>query len=232
MEQFAQNLAAPDLRQEIKDYIMAGKWFNLNPLTSRSWAREMRVGASKASGFTGKTIAEIAAEREEEPLDAMMDVIEADPWTRSSGHRIDSDEVKRVFFKHPLAMVAIDTFLVDTTYEVRYPPYQLPNPNSFGGMARYIRLYALGLLGLEEGVRRITSLAAKRLGLKDRGRLAAGMKADIVVFRPAAVREKGDDEEPRQYPEGYSWVFVNGTAAMENGRLTLSRSGRVLRRQG
>jgi hypothetical protein len=50
-------------------------------------------------------------------------------------------------------MVAIDTFLVDTTYEVRNPLYQ-----SFGGMARYIRLYALGLLGLEEGVRRITSL--------------------------------------------------------------------------
>jgi N-acyl-D-amino-acid deacylase len=52
-----------------------------------------------------------------------------------------------------------------------------------------------------------------------------------VVFRPEAVREKGDDEEPRQCPEGFTWVFVNGTAAMKNGRLTLSRSGRVLRRQ-
>jgi len=97
-------------------------------------------------------------------------------------------------------------------------------------MARFVRLYALGLLGLDEGIRRITSMPAKTLGLGDRGTIAEGMKADIVVFRPGSVKEKLDAAEPRLYPEGFSWVFVNGTAALAEGKFTMSRTGRVLRK--
>jgi len=57
------------------------------------------------------------------------------------------------------------------------------------------------------------------------------MKADLVVLKPGAVKECEDDVEPRQYPKGYHWVFVNGVAAMENGKLTHSRSGQVLRKR-
>lgn len=231
MEKFAENLRAPDLRREIKDYIMSGKWFNLNPIINRGWAHSMKIGRCKIEEFSGKTIAEIAQERSQEPLDALMDVISADPYATVARKTTNSDEVKRVFYKHPRAMVGIDTFLVNTTFETKVPPYFLPNPNTFGGMARFIRLYAIGLLGLEEGIRRITSLPAKILGLKDRGVIAEGMKADIVIFKPEAVTEKDTDEEPRQYPEGFSWVLVNGQVAMENGKHTLSRSGQVLRRK-
>lgn len=154
-----------------------------------------------------------------------MDVICEDPmataaWLENS----KADKVKRIFYKHPLAMVGVDTFLVDHTYEVNVPPYTLPNLNTFGGMARFIKLYALDLLGLEEGIRRITNLPAKTLGLKDRGIIAEGKKADLVVFTPGDVEDKGSEEEPRQYPSGFSWVFVNGTMAMENGKFTKSRS--------
>jgi N-acyl-D-amino-acid deacylase len=97
-------------------------------------------------------------------------------------------------------------------------------------MARFIKLYAVGLLGLEEGIRRLTSMPAATLGLDDRGVVAEGKKADLVVFRPEAVTDKGTIDEPRQYPEGFKSVFVNGTAAMEDGQLTLARGGRVLRR--
>ena len=230
LEQFAANLRAPDLREEIRQYILSGKWFNLNPILQPGWANEMMIGKSKAGEFVGKTIAQIARERDQHPLDALMDVICADPYSILSRPSVGSDEVKRVFYRHPLAMVGIDTFLVNVTAEVKVPPYYLPNPNSFGGMARFIKHYALGLLGLEEGIRRITSLPAQRLGLKDRGLIAEGMKADIVVFNPEAVAEKSTDEEPRQYPEGFRWVFVNGQVAMEDGKLTLSRSGQVLRK--
>jgi N-acyl-D-amino-acid deacylase len=83
-------------------------------------------------------------------------------------------------------------------------------------------------LGLEEGIKRITSQPAKWLGLKDRGVISQGMKADIVVFAPEEVTDKGTDDEPRRYPEGFRWVFVNGKSAMENGILTAGRSGQVL----
>jgi len=98
-------------------------------------------------------------------------------------------------------------------------------------MARFIRLYANGLLGLEEGIHRLTGLPASRLDLQDRGVLAVGKKADIVVFKPDEVTEKGTVEEPREYPSGFSWVFVNGVAAMADGKLTLSGSGEVLTRR-
>ncbi len=229
-EHFAYNLTAPDLRKEIKDYIYAGKWHNLNPVTQRKWAESARVGKCKVPEYEGKTIAEIAASQGIDQLDALMDVIAADPYTIAAGRTGDADETKNVFYRHPRAMVGVDTFLVDETAETRVPPYYLPNPNSFGGMARFIRLYALGLLGLEEGIRRVTSMPAKTLGLGDRGTIARGMKADIVVFKPGNVKEKLDPEEPRLYPEGFSWVFVNGTAALADGKFTMSRTGQVLRK--
>jgi len=230
LEQFGRNLTAPDLRQEISDYVMSGKWYGLNPILQPGWAGTIVVGDTGAAEFAGKSIADIARSTGRHPLDALMDVISKDPHATRAEPSGGTDEVKRIFFKHPLAMVGIDTFLVDHTAGSKVPPYYLPNPNTFSGMARFVKLYALGLLGLEEGIRRVTGFPAERLGLKDRGVIAEGKKADLVVFRPEAVVDKSTSEEPRQYPEGFSWVFVNGQAAMEDGRLTLSGNGRVLRR--
>lgn len=230
LEQLGRNLAAPDLRQEIRDYILSGKWFGLNPVLQPGWAGGIVVGRTSVPEFAAKSVAEIARASGRHPLDALMDVVSRDPFATRAEPAEGSDEVKRIFYRHPSAMVGIDTFLVDHTAGSKIPPYYLPNPNSFGGMARFIRLYAVGLLGLEEGVRRLTGLPAQRLGLSDRGVIAEGKKADLVVFRPEKVTDRGTSDEPRQYPEGFSWVFVNGEAAMADGGLTLSGSGKVLSR--
>ncbi len=231
LERLAHNLKAPDMRQEIRKYIMAGKWFMLNPIVQPGWASRIKVGRSDVEKFQGKTIAEIAEQEDVDFLEALMNVVSKDPrattaWVEGP----EGDKVKRIFYEHPFAMVGIDTFIVDHTYEVTVPPYTLPNPNTFGGMARFIKMYALGLLGLEEGIRRLTSLPAETLGLKDRGLIAEGKKADLVVFEPNKVQDKGTEEEPRQYPHGFNWVLVNGVIAMENGKFTKSRTGEVLRR--
>ncbi|HOQ02629.1 MAG TPA: amidohydrolase family protein [Bacillota bacterium] len=227
LERFSKNLRAPDLRQEIKQYILSGKWYSLNPVIQPGWAERILIGKTEVQEFTSKTVAQIADEKGCHPLDALMDIISMDPYSQTATPP-GSDEVKRVFYSHPRAMVGVDTFLFDHTAESRVPPYYLPNPNTFGGMARYIKLYALGLLGLEEGIKRITSQPAKWLGLRDRGVISQGMKADIVVFAPEEVTDKGTDDEPRRYSEGFRWVFVNGKSAMENGILTAGRSGQVL----
>ena len=229
-EQFAANLMAPDLREEIKGFLMSGKWYPLNPNLQPGWANGMMVDKSSVAKYDGKSIAEIAKESGKNPLDALMDVIAADPQA-CGGQRqpYAMDEALRVYYSHPMATVGIDTLLADETFALKVPPYTYPNLNTFGGVARFLRLYAVGHLGLEEGVRRLTSLAAERLGLADRGVIAPDMKADLVVFDPAKVQECEDNIEPRQYPEGYAWVFVNGEAAMVDGKLTRSRSGRVLR---
>lgn len=231
LERFGQNLAAPDLRAEIKEYILSGKWYGLNPILQPGWAGTIVVGNTSVKEYVGKSITELAASAGQHPLDTLMDVIARDPHATRAEPSAQPDELKRVFFGHPLAMVGIDTFLVDHTAGSSVPPYYLPNPNSFGGMARFINLYAMGMLGLEEGIRRLTGLPAARLGLSDRGIIAEGKKADLVVFSPEAVQDKTTSEEPRQYPEGFTWVLVNGRTAMENGKLADAGSGRVLRRQ-
>ena len=74
----------------------------------------------------------------------------------------------------------------------------------------------------------MTSLPARRLSLSDRGRIAPGMKADLVLFDPATVIDRSTFEEPRKLAEGIVWVAVNGQAVWEKGKATGARPGRVL----
>jgi dihydroorotase/N-acyl-D-amino-acid deacylase len=94
-------------------------------------------------------------------------------------------------------------------------------------LAVYVR--EKGLLTLEEAVRKMTSIPASRLGLLDRGLVRPGMKADLLVFDPATIRDRATFERPHQYAEGVGVVVVNGEVVLEGGRMTAARPGRVLR---
>ena len=96
-------------------------------------------------------------------------------------------------------------------------------------LARYVREEKL--LTLEEAVRKMTSLAASRAGLKDRGVLREGMKADVVVFDPAKVQDRSTYEDPHHFSEGVSHVIVNGTPVLQGGAMTGKLPGRVLRKR-
>lgn len=95
-------------------------------------------------------------------------------------------------------------------------------------LAKYVREEKL--LTLEEAVRKMTSLAASRAGLKDRGVLREGMKADVVVFDPERVQDRSTYEDPHHFSEGVSHVIVNGTPVLRDGKMTGALPGRVLRR--
>ena len=86
------------------------------------------------------------------------------------------------------------------------------------------------LLSLEAAVAKMTSMPAARLGLKDRGRIADGLVADLVVFDPATVRSNATYDDPRRFPDGIDHVIVNGTPVVENGAHTGALPGRALRR--
>jgi N-acyl-D-amino-acid deacylase len=90
----------------------------------------------------------------------------------------------------------------------------------------------LKLMPLEFAVRKMTSLAAQRVGLTDRGLLRPGMYADITVFDPATVGDRATFEKPHQPSVGISFVFVNGRAVIRRGQLTAERPGRGLRGPG
>jgi N-acyl-D-aspartate/D-glutamate deacylase len=108
-----------------------------------------------------------------------------------------------------------------------------PHPRTYGTFPRVLAKYVREerLLSLEEAVKKMTSLPAGRVGISDRGALREGLFADIVVFDPATIRDKATFDDPHQYPEGIEYVIVNGVPAVENGRLTGARAGRVLRKK-
>jgi len=107
------------------------------------------------------------------------------------------------------------------------------HPRSFGTFPRVLGVYARErrLLGLEEAVRKMTSLNASKLGIVDRGILRPGCFADITVFDPERVKDRATYVDPFQYSQGIEWVVVNGTLVLEKGRHTGRRPGRSLRKE-
>ncbi|HYU25706.1 MAG TPA: D-aminoacylase [Thermoanaerobaculia bacterium] len=106
------------------------------------------------------------------------------------------------------------------------------HPRAYGTFPRILGHYVrdVHLFPLEEGVRKMTSLAASRAGFKDRGILREGMKADVVVFDPATIRDVSTYEDPHHFSEGISTVIVNGTPVLQKGKMTGALPGKVLRR--
>ena len=94
-------------------------------------------------------------------------------------------------------------------------------------LGRYVR--EKKVITLEEAVRKMTSLPAEQFGFADRGRIAPGKAADLVIFDAATVTDKATYEKPHQYPDGISAVLVNGVPVIRAGALTAARPGRVLR---
>ena len=106
----------------------------------------------------------------------------------------------------------------------------VPHPRSFGAFARVLSVYVREqrVLSLAQAVHKMTALPAQRLGLLDRGQIKQGMKADLVVFDPAQVRETATYDEPRTLAVGMSQVIVNGQIVLDGGQITAARPGRVV----
>jgi len=232
LEQLAQALRMPDLREEIKGAIWAGKHYGLNPNINPKWAGQRTIVECRDERFLEKTVAQAAEILGMELLDALMEVLMIDPETKAV-RKGGNDWAKLMFYRHPEMMIGIDTFAVDDTRVSRHPPWSLPNENSFGGFPRYLRraVRETGTLSLEEAVRKVTSSPARKFKLTDRGVLRAGAYADIVVFDPEKVTDRGDQLEPRRYPAGIEYVLVNGALVVERGEQTGARPGKILYRE-
>ncbi len=138
-------------------------------------------------------------------------------------HVLDEGDVERIM-AHPQVMVASDGRLTR-------PGDGVPHPRSYGTFPRVLGHYVRdrGVLSLEGAVRKMTSMPANRIGLADRGRIAVGMKADLVVFHPGTVKDEATFANPHQYPTGIPYVMVNGRLPVDGGQFHDLRSGRVLR---
>jgi len=177
--------------------------------------------------LTGKTLAQVAAQRGKSPEDTAMDLVIED------GSRVDTvyfmmqeDDVKR---NVALPWVSYGS---DAASEAPEGPFLLaqPHPRTYGNFARLLGRYVRDekIIPLEEAVRKLSGLPAENLGLTDRGLLQVGYMADVVVFDPAKIQDHATFAEPHQYSTGVVHVLVNGVQVLADGEHTGATPGRAV----
>ena len=179
--------------------------------------------------FVGKNLAEVASVWKVDPSEALLRIVdEEDTSVSYVGHGMSPENVERVL-RHPLVMIGSDGYAMAP---IGRALLARPHPRSYGCYPSVLGYYCRErkIFGLETAVRKMTSMPADQAGLPDRGRIARGKKADLVVFDAASVRDLATFDEPQKYPEGITHVLVNGAFVVENGALTGARPGRVLRK--
>jgi N-acyl-D-amino-acid deacylase len=181
--------------------------------------------------LTGKTLAEVAKMRGKPAEETAMDLVIEDGSRVEAVYFLMSEDNLRKKLRLPWVSFASDSgSIAPEGVFVRSNPH----PRAYGNFARWLGRYVRDekLVSLEEAIRRLTSLPAQNLGIKQRGRLAEGFHADVVVFDPAAIRDHATFEKPHQYATGVRHVLVNGTLVLKDGEHTGARPGRVVRGPG
>jgi len=137
-------------------------------------------------------------------------------------HGMSEEDVERIM-KNPATMHASDGHITEMDVGV-------PHPRNYGTFPRVLSEYVRerGILTLEESIRKMTSMVASRIGLKDTGIISVGKHADIVIFNSITIKDKATFENPHQYPEGIDYVFVNGEIVVAHGKITGKLPGRII----
>lgn len=140
-------------------------------------------------------------------------------------HGMSEEDVQRIM-RQPWTMIAADA-------GVRRFGEGVPHPRGYGNNARVLGRYVreLGIITLEDAVRKMTSLPAQTFRLRDRGLLLEGYAADVVIFDERTVADRATFDQPHQYPVGISYVIVNGQVVLSDGQMTGARPGAALRRR-
>ena len=200
----------------------------------RTAARTMvnEVGVDSLKIYEGKLLTEIAKMRGQDAYDAAFDILIGDQGRTSAIYFSFNEDALRYAMKQPWVSVGQDAGAVspDSTGQWR----ERGHPRGFGTFPRILGRYVRqdSVISLEFAIRKMTSLAAQRVGINDRGLLKPWMYADITVFDPATIIDRATFEQPSQLATGVTYVFVNGVPVVDNGQPTAALPGRALRGPG
>ena len=229
-----QALRDPAVRARLKKELKAGPQANWSNFVHAAggWRNVVLANAHNPAyaRFEGKNFAEIGEALGQDPVDSAWDIwLAALPRRATALYFLMDERDVELAMRRPWVSVGTDAAADDST--VRPETLGKGHPRAHGTFPRIIAEYVnrRGVLSLENAVRKMTSLPAGRLGLADRGLIKEGLKADLVIFDPAKVRDRATYENPTATAEGIGEVVVNGVLAMRNGEPTGSRSGSVLR---
>jgi N-acyl-D-aspartate/D-glutamate deacylase len=221
-------------RERLKRDITKGVpgWYNHYTAVGGDWSRMLVSGRGDYEGLTMDRV--IAAKSKgknqtPDPLDVFFDILIEQGGSVPTVFAHHDEKDMNLALKQPWCSVGSDGSAYATEGLLRRGN---PHPRNFGTFPRVLGVYARerGLLTLEDAVRKMTSLSAAKIGVRDRGLLRAGNFADVTVFDAAKVIDKATYTAPFAYPEGIEFVVVNGEVVLERGKHTGATPGRALRK--
>jgi N-acyl-D-aspartate/D-glutamate deacylase len=222
---FAEKLRESEVRRAIIDEIensSDARWENL--IKGAGFENIIISVSPHHEEYIGKSIAQIAKMEAKEAYDVFFDLlVEEQMEVAMVIFMMGEEDVIRIM-KDPLTMIGTDGVPGFGTSKV--------HPRMIGTFPRILGRYVRqqGVIGLEEAIRKMTSLPAQTFGLYKKGILRERLDADVVIFDPETIIDKSSFDDPTQSPEGIRWVIVNGELAVENGEVVGATSGQVLRR--
>jgi N-acyl-D-amino-acid deacylase len=200
----------------------------LEHLKSTNLADRQYIGYTRSGRFAGMTLGEAARSVDKSNEEFAYDLVLDEDGIQAfimfwPVPEAEIDAVLNQTAPHPLMMVASDG-VYDCTH---------PHPRGMGCFAQMLRKFVRErkLLSLEEAVYKMSGFPAERFGISDRGRIAKGLAADVVVFDPESVSDRSTWKNPTEPPVGVEWVLVNGVPVVAEGGLTGTLPGRVLRHE-
>ncbi|MGQ9719874.1 MAG: N-acyl-D-amino-acid deacylase family protein [Candidatus Jordarchaeum sp.] len=218
-----EKLKDSNVREQLRKYIkVAGDVIGIS--NEEDWGTVVLSNPSNPR-YRGKSILEIAKEREREIIDTVCDLIQSEGISLGILlHWMCEEDVDEIA-KHPITMVGSDGAVATSQGEMMHPRY-------YGTFARVLghQVREKKLIRIEEAIRKMTSFPAQRFGILNRGILREGMYADCVVFNPERIIDRASIAEPNRLSEGIEYVIVNGTLVFEKGKFTDEYPGKVHRK--
>lgn len=232
---FIERLKDPATREKLKHEMRAvsDKWENFYlGAGSGSGIMVASVLNRDLAKYEGKRVSEVARMMgKSDDIDALMDLLIADNGQTSAIYFLMSEDDVKLAMKQPWVSVGVDHGAVATTGLLAEGK---AHPRGYGSFPRILGRYVRDerALSLEEAIRKMTSLAANRVHLTDRGLLKSGFFADVVVFSPQQINDVATFEDPNRLSVGMRFVIVNGQLVVDTGKQTMARPGRPIRGQG
>ncbi len=227
-----ERLKDPKQRERMKKDIREGipGWYDHFTAVGGDWGRMLVSGKGAYEGLTMDRVIAGRKDRPPDDLDVLFDVLIEEGGSVPTVYAHHTEKDMQLALAQPWCSIGSDGSALSVEGPLRRGN---PHPRSFGTFPRVLGVYVreLKVLRLEDEVRKMTSLSAAKLGIRDRGLLRAGNFADLTLFDPERVIDHATYEKPFQYPDGIPYVIVNGKVVIDQGKHTGARPGRAIRHE-